>query len=151
MPRRSPRVMLNGKKTSLLQELRLAGITSAGITSAGITSAGITSMDEASRFLKEVFWPVHNERFARPAEEAGPAFVPFAGQLEEILCVQHERQVSNDDTIRDKGLAWQIPARLRRAVFWMRNALSWPWRPGFPRSCPSPALPFGRRNRPSEG
>ncbi len=49
--------------------------------------AGITSMEAANRFLKEVFWPAYNRRFA-PAEETGSAFVPFAGKLEEILCVQ---------------------------------------------------------------
>jgi len=39
---------------------------------------GITTMDEANRFLKETFLPAHNARFARPAEDAGSAFVPFA-------------------------------------------------------------------------
>ena len=76
--------------------------------------AGITSMEAANRFLKEVFWPAHNRRFARPAEETGSAFVPFAGKLEEILCVQHERQVSNDNTVRYKGLVLQIPADRHR-------------------------------------
>ena len=88
----------------LPQELRLAGIT----------GAGIGNMDEANRFLKEVFWPAHNARFARPAEEPGSAFVPFAGKLEEILCVQHVRQVSNDNTVRYKGLSLQIPADRHR-------------------------------------
>ena len=76
--------------------------------------AGITSMEEANRFLKEVFWPAHNGRFVRPAEEPGSAFVRFAGKLEEILCVQHERQVSNDNTVRYKGLVLQIPADRHR-------------------------------------
>ncbi len=44
--------------------------------------AGITTMDEANRFLDEVFVALHNARFARPAEEAGSAFVPFAGTLQ---------------------------------------------------------------------
>ena len=76
--------------------------------------AGITGMEEANRFLKEVFLPAHNGHFARPAEEPGSAFVPFAGNLEEILCVQHERQVSNDNTVRYKGLSLQIPADRHR-------------------------------------
>ncbi len=71
-------------------------------------------MEEANRFLKEVFWPAHNGRFVRPAEEPGSAFVRFAGKLEEILCVQHERQVSNDNTVRYKGLVLQIPADRHR-------------------------------------
>ena len=36
-------------------------------------------------------------RFTRPPEEAGTAFVPFCGTLEDILCVQEERQVGNGD------------------------------------------------------
>ena len=42
--------------------------------------AGITDMVEANRFLKEVFMPQHNARFATPAER-GTAFVPFTGAL----------------------------------------------------------------------
>ena len=41
--------------------------------------AGITDMVEANRFLKEVFLPQHNARFATPAEDRGTAFVPFTG------------------------------------------------------------------------
>ena len=43
--------------------------------------AGITDMVEANRFLKEVFLPQHNARFATPAEDRGTAFVPFTGAL----------------------------------------------------------------------
>ena len=76
--------------------------------------AGVTGMEEANRFLEEVFLPAHNARFTGQAEEPGSAFVPFAGKLEEILCVQHERQVSNDNTLRYKGLSLQIPANRHR-------------------------------------
>ena len=41
--------------------------------------AGITDMAGANRFLKEVFLPQHNARFATPAEDQGTAFVPFCG------------------------------------------------------------------------
>ncbi len=34
-------------------------------------------MEEANRFLKEVFLPAHNGRFVHPVEETGSAFVPF--------------------------------------------------------------------------
>jgi hypothetical protein len=69
---------------------------------------------EANRFLAEVFWPAHNARFARPAEEAGSAFVAFAGDLADILCVQEERVVGNDNTVRYKGRTLQIPADRHR-------------------------------------
>jgi len=76
--------------------------------------AGIATMAEANRYLEEVFWPAHNARFARPAEAAGSAFVAFAGDLADILCVQEERVVSNDNTLRYKGRTLQIPADRHR-------------------------------------
>jgi len=76
--------------------------------------AGITTMEEANRFLKEVYLPAHNARFVRPAEEAGSAFVGFAGDLRGVLCVQEERVVSNDNTVRYKGRTLQIPADRHR-------------------------------------
>ena len=72
--------------------------------------AGITTMEDANRYLKEVFWPAHNQRFARPAEAAGSAFVAFAGELADILSLQQERVVAGDNTVRYQGLVLQIPA-----------------------------------------
>ncbi len=71
--------------------------------------AGITIMDEANRFLRETFLPDHNRRFAIAPEEPGSAFVPFAGNLDNILCVQEERTVAGDNTVRYKGMTLQIP------------------------------------------
>ena len=76
--------------------------------------AGITDMAGANRFLKEVFLPQHNARFATPAEDQGTAFVPFTGALNDILCIHEERTVSNDNTVRYKRLALQIPAGRHR-------------------------------------
>ncbi len=86
----------------LPQELRLAGIDTAG------SSPG-QAMEEANRFLREVFLPDHNARFAIAPAEAGSAFVPFAGELEDILCVQHERTVAGDNTVRYDKRDLQIP------------------------------------------
>ena len=71
--------------------------------------AGITGIDEANRFLKEVYLPQHNARFALPAEVEGSAFVSFAGALDDILCVQEERTVANDNTVRYKRRVLQLP------------------------------------------
>ena len=71
--------------------------------------AGISEIEEANRFLKEVYLPLHNARFATPAEAEGSAFVPFAGALDDILCVHADRVVSNDNTMRYRGLSLQIP------------------------------------------
>jgi len=71
--------------------------------------AGITDMEEANRFLKQVFIPEHNARFAITPGEPGSAFVPFAGNLRDTLCIQEERVVGNDNTVRYKNLTLQIP------------------------------------------
>ncbi len=76
--------------------------------------AGISTMADANRFLAEVFWPAHNMRFATPAEEPASAFVRFAGDLDDILCVQEERVVAGDNTVRYKGVSLQIPADRHR-------------------------------------
>ena len=71
--------------------------------------AGISTMAEANRFLREHYVPRHNARFAIAPGVPGSAFVPFAGALEDILCVQEERVVGNDNTVRYKRLTLQIP------------------------------------------
>ncbi len=62
--------------------------------------ARITTMEDANRFLRETFFPEHNRRFAIAPEAPGSAFVPFAGNLADILCVQEDRSVNNDNTVR---------------------------------------------------
>lgn len=76
--------------------------------------AGISDMEAANRFLKEEFLPRHNARFSVPPEGEGSAFVPFAGSLEDILCVQEERVVAADNTVRYKTRTLQIPADRHR-------------------------------------
>jgi transposase len=72
--------------------------------------AGITDMAAANRFLRDRFLPAYNQRFAVPAAESGTAFVPWRdAHLAEILCVQEERVVANDNTVRYQGRTLQIP------------------------------------------
>jgi hypothetical protein len=72
--------------------------------------AGITTVDAANRFLREVYLPEHNARFAVAPEQPETAFVADrAGAHRDILCVQEERVVGNDNTVRYHGLFLQIP------------------------------------------
>ena len=79
--------------------------------------AGITSIEAANHFLAERFVPDHDRRFAVAAAEPGTAFVPFACNLGEILCIQEERQVGNDNCVRYQGLTLQIPVQAHRHHF----------------------------------
>jgi transposase len=77
--------------------------------------AGITTVDAANRWLAESYIAQHNAAFAVEAEQEGSAFVPDrAGLWREILCVQEDRTVGNDNTVKWNRLSLQLPpSRLR--------------------------------------
>jgi len=78
---------------------------------------GLASIEAANQWLATVYIPQHNTRFAIPAAEEGTAFVPFVGALDDILCVQDERVVGNDNTVRYAGRVLQIPEQRHRRHF----------------------------------
>ena len=70
----------------------------------------ITDMEEASRYLREVYMPAYNAEFIHPALEQGTAFIQWMGtNLDDILCEQHERTVSSDNCVSFEGKTLQIP------------------------------------------
>jgi len=72
--------------------------------------ACLTDMAAANRWLWAHFLPTFNQHFQVPAAEVGTAFVPWIGTgLADILCVQEERIVANDNTVRYRGTTLQIP------------------------------------------
>jgi len=65
----------------LVKELALAGIDD--------------DIGAANRFIRDVYLPQHNARFAIAPAETGSAFVPVAeNQWRDVLCVQEERTVA---------------------------------------------------------
>jgi hypothetical protein len=67
-------------------------------------------MAAANQYLATRFLPAYNRRFAVPAPEVGTAFVPWSGSgLADLLCVQEDRVVANDNTVRYHGTSLQIP------------------------------------------
>jgi Winged helix-turn helix len=82
---------------------------------------GITSIADANRWLAAVYIPQHNARFAVAPAEEGSAFVPFVGALDDVLCVQAERVVQNDNTVRYEGRVLQIPEQRHRRHFVKAN------------------------------
>ncbi|MGE0702119.1 MAG: ISNCY family transposase [Hyphomicrobiaceae bacterium] len=77
--------------------------------------AGINTVEAANRWLAEIYIAQHNAAFASEAEQEGSAFVADRAQAwREILCVQEERVVGNDNTVKWRGLSLQLPpSRLR--------------------------------------
>ena len=78
---------------------------------------GIITMEAANIWLTEVYMREHNARFSIEAEEDGTAFVPFVGDLDNILCIQNERVAELDNTIRYEGRRLQIPPNRNRHHF----------------------------------
>ena len=70
----------------------------------------IQTIDEANKYLKEVFIPRHNQHFTVEAKDPTSAYVKCVGiDLKNILCIQEERTVQADNTIRYNNLILQIP------------------------------------------
>lgn len=80
--------------------------------------AGIGDVEGANRFIRDVYLPAHNARFARPPVLPESAFVPAEeALLREILCVQDERIVARDNTVAYAGLRLQVPQSPLRAHY----------------------------------
>jgi transposase len=78
----------------------------------------IDAVEAANLFLRDVYIPEYNARFAVAAAQEGTAFVAIPGvDLAEILCVQEERQVGNDNCVSFNRLKLQIPESPLRAHF----------------------------------
>ncbi len=83
-----------------------------------LSLAGIATIEAANRFLADRYLPEHNAAFAIAPEEAGSAFVPDGtGQARAILCIQEERRVGNDNTVKWRGVFLQIPPSPLRPHF----------------------------------
>jgi transposase len=80
--------------------------------------AGITTVEAANRFIRDVYLPAHNARFAVKAEQDGSAFVAIPGvDLHEVLCAHEDREVGNDNTVAFNRMRRQIPPSPLRAHF----------------------------------
>jgi hypothetical protein len=80
--------------------------------------AGITAPEAANRFIAEIYLPQHNALFARSPAEPGSAFVAdAAGAWRDMLCIQEDRIVGNDNTVRYHRLVLQLPPSPLRPHF----------------------------------
>lgn len=80
--------------------------------------AGISTVEAANRWLREVYLAEHNARFAIAAEQEGSAFVAeMTSAWHEILCIQEDRKVGNDNTVKWRRLTLQLPASRLRPHF----------------------------------
>jgi transposase len=84
---------------------------------------GITDFEEANRYIREIYLPVHNDLFAVVPQLDESAFVPMGDttSLVDILCVQHNRVVARDNTVSYEGRVLQLPSSPGRAHYVKAN------------------------------
>lgn len=74
-----------------------------------LRSRGIQQLEDANRFLRQEYIAEFNRRFAIPAAQKGTAFVrSHRKDLEWIFSLQHERTVSQDNTVTLENRVFQI-------------------------------------------
>ncbi len=80
-----------------------------------LAMAGITTIEAANRWIAQTYIAEYNKAFAVQPGQEGSGFVADHAQLwREILCVQDERTVGNDNTVKWNTLSLQLPpSRLR--------------------------------------
>jgi hypothetical protein len=80
--------------------------------------AGVGDIAAANQWIREVYLPRHNARFAKPAAVAEKAFVAADPELlRETLCIEEERVVGRDNTVAYEGLQLQLPENRMRAHY----------------------------------
>jgi transposase len=85
---------------------------------------GITDIEEANRYIREIYLPMHNKLFARPPqipEESGFVPVHDPARLADVLCVQQSRVVGRDNTVSFEGHSLQLPQTPARAHYVKAN------------------------------
>ena len=77
--------------------------------------AGLRDAAAANQWIRKVYLPRHNARFAKPAAVAEKAFVAIDPELlRETLCIEEERIVGRDNTVAYERLKLQLPeSRMR--------------------------------------
>jgi transposase len=84
-----------------------------------LAKAGIREIDAANAWIRDVYLPAHNARFATPAALAQEnAFVAAdPALLAETLCIEEDRVVARDNTVAYDGRRLQLPASTARAHY----------------------------------
>jgi hypothetical protein len=80
-----------------------------------LAKARTGTIEAANRFIRDVYLPAHNGRFAKPPRIAERAFVKAdPAMVAEILCIEEERIVGRDNTVAYAGRRLQLPQSPQR-------------------------------------
>ena len=84
----------------------------------------ITDIDEANRYIREIYLPMHNDLFATPAqiaEESAFVMLSDPASLADILCIEQPRVVARDNTVSYEGRCLQLPQSPARTHYVKAN------------------------------
>jgi transposase len=77
--------------------------------------AGVTTIAGANAYLRDAFLPQHNATFSRAPRDAATAFVALGKvDLEQILCHEEDRVVTDDNTVVLEGRCLQLAKQAGR-------------------------------------
>lgn len=76
-----------------------------------LAAMGIRTMNEANRYLRDVYMPAFNAEFMVTPYSDKSAFVPWSNimSLDDVLCEHFERTVGKDNCVSFENLKLQIP------------------------------------------
>lgn len=87
-----------------------------------LSLCGIDTIDDANRYIRDIYLPLHNEQFAKPPQIAESAFVACdPAILADILCIEQDRVVARDNTVAYEGRKLQLPPSPMRAHYVKAN------------------------------
>jgi hypothetical protein len=76
-----------------------------------LSLCGIDNIDDANRYIRDIYVPLHNDQFATPPQIADSAFVAVCdlASLADILCIEQDCVVARDNTVAYEGRRLQLP------------------------------------------
>ena len=88
-----------------------------------LSLCGIDNIDDANRYIRDIYVPLHNDQFATPPQIADSAFVAVSDPagLADILCIEQDRVVARDNTVTYEGRRLQLPESPARAHYVKAN------------------------------
>jgi transposase len=88
-----------------------------------LSLCGIDNIDDANRYIRDIYVPLHNDQFATPPQIADSAFVAVCdfASLADILCIEQDRVVARDNTVAYEGRRLQLPESPARAHYVKAN------------------------------
>ncbi len=85
---------------------------------------GITSVAQANRYISGRFIPMFNRKFGHEAKDPLSVFVRFGNvDLNQILCLEHQRTVYKDNIVRCDSIFFQIEKQPGRRTMADRNVI----------------------------